>query len=166
MQVEMRDPKGLVPYFQNAKPHKVKLKVLSESIRRFGFDQPIVIDEEDVILKGHGRRLASIQLGLKEVPVLVKTGLSEAAKKVLRIADNKIFEKTSTDDDAVKKELESLMKQGVEDMTDFFDLSQYDLTDTVEESPKAKDKSGTGSAIAGKLLQCPACGAVQWEGDE
>lgn len=165
LQVEMRDPKTLVPYFQNAKPHKVKLKVLAQSIKRFGFDQPIVVDEKDVILKGHGRRLASISLNLKEVPVVVKTGLTEAQKRVIRIADNKIFEKASINDEAVKSELDALMSEGVEGMADFFDLSNYDLVES-EEKAAPKSKAGTGSAIAGKLLQCPKCGAVQWEGGE
>ena len=167
MKIETRDPKELVPYFQNAKPHKVKLKVLSQSIRRFGFDQPIVVDEGGVILKGHGRQLAAISLNIKEVPVVVKTGLSEAQKKIIRIADNKIFEKTSTNEELVKKELDDLIKNGVEDMSSFFDLSNYDLSgEPEEEEEKSKEKASSGPAGTGKLIQCPVCGASQWEDDE
>ena len=64
--VAWRDPVALTPYERNAKYHPTnQVEVIARLIDRFGFDQPILIDEDDVVLKGHGRRLAAIRLGLK-----------------------------------------------------------------------------------------------------
>src|SRR5690349_16944205 len=79
------------PYELNAKKHPVEqVNTLASRIKKDGFDQAIVVDEDFVILKGHGRRLAAIQLGMKQVPVVVKIGLTEAHKRACRIADNKV----------------------------------------------------------------------------
>jgi len=65
--VEWRDPQSLIPYINNAKTHPPEQIVkIAASIAEFGFDQPIVLDGQGVVIKGHGRREASLKLGLKE----------------------------------------------------------------------------------------------------
>jgi ParB-like chromosome segregation protein Spo0J len=91
-QIEWRDPKVLKPYDNNAKAHPVEqIKKIATAIKD-GFDQPIVIDEFDVILKGHGRREASLLLNLGQVPVVVRRGLTDEQKRMIRVSDNKLAE--------------------------------------------------------------------------
>ena len=88
-------------------------------IAEFGFDQPIVVDEKGVIIKGHGRREAAIRLGLALVPVVRHEGLSDAQKKVLRIGDNKVAE-SEWKADALKLEFEHLREVDIDlDLTGF-----------------------------------------------
>lgn len=83
----------LVPYDKNAKLHDEKqIKNVANSISRFGWQQPIVIDENGVVVIGHCRLEAAKKLKLKEVPVTVASGLTDDEIKELRIADNKTNE--------------------------------------------------------------------------
>ena len=92
-EVEWRDPVDLTPYERNAKTHPPKqVEAIARQIDRYGFDQPILIDDDGVVLKGHGRRLAAIHLGLRRVPVIVRPGLTSTEKMAIRIADNKVAE--------------------------------------------------------------------------
>ncbi len=93
MQIEMKRLSELKPYEKNAKKHdKKQIDNVANSIKRFGWQQPIVIDENGVIVIGHCRALAAKKLGIKEVPVTVASGLTEDEIKELRIADNKTNE--------------------------------------------------------------------------
>lgn len=81
----------LKPYDLNAKIHnEQQVARIAESITKFGWDQPIVVDKDGVIIKGHGRRLAAIKLGLIDVPVLVRTDLSDEQVRAARLADNRV----------------------------------------------------------------------------
>lgn len=78
------------PYPQNVKKHpEDQVSKIAESIKNFGWDQPIVVDGNGIIIKGHGRRLAAMKLGLPEVPVLVRDDLTPEQIKAARIADNR-----------------------------------------------------------------------------
>jgi len=82
----------ITPYEKNAKQHPQKqIKQIANSIKEFGFNQPIVIDKNNVIIVGHGRYEAAKLLGLKEVPTL-QVDLSDQKAKAYRLADNKLNE--------------------------------------------------------------------------
>jgi ParB-like chromosome segregation protein Spo0J len=90
---EERAVADLVPYAKNVKKHDDgQVAKIIESIQQFGWTQPIVIDESNVIIAGHGRRLAALKLGRTRVPVLVLRGLMEEQKRALRLADNRTNE--------------------------------------------------------------------------
>lgn len=90
MKIQYLNPASLVPYTKNAKTHpKRQIEALKEGIKTFGFDQPIVVDKNLVIIKGHGRTLAALELGLDEVPVVVRD-ISSRDAKFLRVADNEV----------------------------------------------------------------------------
>jgi len=98
----------LKPYNRNAKIHTPKqIEKIKKSIQEYGFLVPIVVDEDNNILMGHGRRLALIELGIDEVDVIVKSGLNDEQKKALRIADNKVSE-SEYDIDALLREIEEI----------------------------------------------------------
>ena len=80
------------PYDKNPRLNDDAVEVVAKSIREFGFRQPIVVDEDGVVIIGHTRLKAAKSLGLSEVPVHVARGLSPEQVKALRIADNKTAE--------------------------------------------------------------------------
>lgn len=84
-------PDKLVPYDKNNKKHSRKqIDEVAESINRFGFIQPVVIDKNNVIVIGHGRSLAAKKLGLKTIPCVYVDDLTDDQIKALRIVDNKV----------------------------------------------------------------------------
>lgn len=106
---ERRKVAALKPYPRNPKTHPAsQISSLVAMIKEFGFTQPLIIDEHDTILAGHGRRLAAIELGYDEVPVIVLRGLTDAQKKAIVIADNKSNELGGWDNNLLILELGEL----------------------------------------------------------
>lgn len=96
-------------YANNAKEHSEKqIAQIAESIRQFGFNNPILIDENDEIIAGHGRMAAAKVLNLKSVPAIRLSHLSDAQKMAYRLADNKIAENGGWNIELLKLELEKI----------------------------------------------------------
>lgn len=115
------------PYKNNPKIHKNKqVQQIVNSIKEFNFNNPILIDEKDEIIAGHGRLLAAEELGIKEVPVIKLTHLNEAQKRAYRIADNKLTENGQWDVDLLKIELVELEKL---DLDFTLDITGFDTAD-------------------------------------
>src|SRR5829696_1830801 len=92
-QIEMRAPGSLRPSPRNARKRaKREIRRIADSIESAGNLQPIVIDEDDVILAGHGRLAAAKLLKLPLVPTIKAVGLSDVQKRLYTIADNKLTE--------------------------------------------------------------------------
>ena len=106
--IELIDLEKLVPYELNSKIHDdAQIKKIAESIKQFGWDQPIVVDKDMVIIKGHGRSLAAQHLGLKQVPVLVRDDLTPDQVRAARLADNRVAV-GGIDTELLKQELADL----------------------------------------------------------
>ena len=107
------DIKTITPYENNAKLHDEKgVDRIVRAITSTGyFDQPIVVDENNVIIKGHGRRLAAIRLGLNKVWVVQNNGMSDAIKKASRLQDN-LVARGDMDETILYAELEEIAKIG------------------------------------------------------
>ena len=124
MEIVMRKVSELTPYGLNAKKHDDKqVANVANSIKRFGWQQPIVIDEQDVVVIGHCRLMAAKKLGLKEVPVTVASGLTEDEIKELRIADNKTNE-SPWDLGLLAEDIEGLDFDGFELNFDFLTIEE------------------------------------------
>lgn len=118
MEVVYIPPGELIPYEGNAKQHPPKqVDHIANSIKRFGFKQPIVIDRDKVVVIGHGRLAAAKELKLDSVPVVYADDLSDDDIKALRLADNKTNE-SEWDIGKLEEELAALSIQGI-DMTMF-----------------------------------------------
>lgn len=114
----------LIPYVKNQKKHpKKQVKEIAESIKAFGFTQPIVIDSKNEIIIGHGRVMAAQLLELEKVPVLVRDDLSEQQVKALRIADNKLNE-SPWDKELLKTELSELYDEEFDMSSMGYDISE------------------------------------------
>jgi ParB-like chromosome segregation protein Spo0J len=107
--VERVPAADLIPYTNNPKEHPdEQVQKIASSIKNYGFDQPIVVDEDNEIIKGHGRLQAAELLGMETVPVLRRDDLADAEKKAARIADNKSAE-SPWDDDLLSLEVEQVL---------------------------------------------------------
>jgi site-specific DNA-methyltransferase (adenine-specific) len=99
----------LIPYALNSRTHSdEQVAQLAASIREFGFTNPVLVDEENNLIAGHGRVMAARKLGLKEVPAVIVTGLDDRKRRALIIADNKLALNAGWDEQALRVELEDL----------------------------------------------------------
>lgn len=104
--LELQSVDVLIPYVRNARSHsKAQVEQIVRSIREFGFIAPVITDTDGTILAGHGRLVAAKQLGLKVVPTLRVTHLSEAQKRAYMLADNKIALNAAWDEALLAVEL-------------------------------------------------------------
>ena len=110
--VEMRPIGSVSPYPGNPRRNEAAIAGVVDSIRRFGFRQPIVVDAAGVVVVGHTRLQAAVKLGLAEVPVHVAEDLSPRQARAYRIADNKSAEASGWDDDLLLAELLGLRAEG------------------------------------------------------
>lgn len=114
MEIVYQNISDLTPYAKNAKTHDTKqVANAANSIKRFGWQQPIVVDDHGVVVIGHCRLLAAKKLKLKKVPVTVASGLTEEQIKELRIADNKTNE-SPWDMDLLAEDAQDLAFEGFE----------------------------------------------------
>lgn len=112
MLIEMRPLADLVPYESNPRSNDAAVDAVAESIGRFGFRQPIVVDKDRVIVVGHTRWKAAHKLGLDEVPVHVATDLTPEQARAYRLADNRTSEISAWDTTLLASELEALTELG------------------------------------------------------
>ena len=112
-QVETRPLLSLVPYARNAREHSdAQVAQLAASMREWGWTTPILVDESDRIIAGHGRVMAGMRLGLEDVPVIVARGWSESKIRAYVIADNRLAENATWNDELLRLELADLRIEG------------------------------------------------------
>ena len=123
MKIEMRDPKSLLAYKNNARTHSdEQIDELVNSIKSFGFNDPIELAEDGTIISGHARTLAAIRAGLSVVPTVTLQGMDENARKAYTLAANRIALNAGWDADLLKIEFEDLQNND-------FDLSLTGFTE-------------------------------------
>lgn len=99
----------LIPYALNSRTHSdAQVAQLAASIKEFGFTNPVLVDDQNNLIAGHGRLLAARKLGLKEVPAILVTGLDDRRRRALVIADNKLALNAGWDEEVLRVELEDL----------------------------------------------------------
>lgn len=121
--------KELKPYKKNAKKHpKEQVEQIANSIKEFGFTQPVLIDKNNCVVAGHGRILGAKKVGLKEVPTLCLDDLTEEQIKAYRLADNKLNE-SEWDSGLLKESLDEILDLDME----MFGFSDSDILEETEE---------------------------------
>jgi ParB-like chromosome segregation protein Spo0J len=145
-EVQYCSPEELIPYEKNPRDNRLAIDDVVRSIEEYGFTNPILVNEEKVILAGHTRREAAILAGMERVPYIVVDGLTEAQQRAYRLADNKLSELALWDEDLLKEELEDLLDADYDlSLTGFSDVDltdllkdEEDLEDIEPEEPKEK----------------------------
>jgi len=154
------DTSALIPYINNSRTHSdEQIAQVSASIKEFGFTNPILIDEDNGIIAGHGRLLAARKLGLDTVPTITLKGLTDAQKKAYVIADNQLALNAGWDLDALKLELETLQELdfdidllGFED--DFIDgLLEPEPSEGLTDEDECPEPPETPVSVLGDIWQ-------------
>lgn len=141
----------ITPYENNPRNNEEAVEKVANSIKEFGFNQPIVVDKDNVIIVGHTRYLAAQELGLTEVPVIVAGNLSEEQARAYRLADNKTGELAGWDFEKLALELEQIESLDMGEFG-FIEGSDLDITDDDFLSDnQIKEKEP-------KKVTCPHCG--------
>ncbi|ESX85811.1 MULTISPECIES: DNA methyltransferase [unclassified Mesorhizobium] len=149
---------ALIPYSNNARTHsKRQIRQIADSIQKFGFTNPVLTDESNNVLAGHGRLAAARLLGLKEVPTLSITHLSAAEKRAYIVADNRLAEKAGWDKQILAIELQALVDLDFDVAITGFDIPEVDLIisefspdnqdDEVDEDEPGLPEKSTGPAV-------------------
>ena len=113
--IERRTVAALIPYARNARRHRPsQIAEIAASIREWGWTVPILIDEANVIIAGHGRVLAAEKVGIGDVPVVIARGWTEKQKRAYRLADNELTMHAQWDKTLLRVELAELRDQGVD----------------------------------------------------
>ena len=108
--IEMLSTGVLRPWAKNARTHsKKQLKQIGQSIRTFGFTNPVLIDAENTILAGHGRVEAAKLIGMTEVPCVRLEHMTPEQKRAYVLADNKLALNAGWDDELLAEELRGLL---------------------------------------------------------
>ena len=154
LEIEYLPTEELVPYEDNARIHGPEsVAGIANSIKAFGFDDPIGIWKGNIVIEGNGRLEAAKQLGLKTVPVVRLDHLTDEQRRAYALAHNKVAELSRWDEDLLKAELEAVEEF---DMADFGFVKKVDETDyseLFEDAGEPKEKEP-------KTAICPHCGAV------
>lgn len=152
-QVERKSVDDLLPYPNNPKKHPdEQVDKIAASIDEYGFVQPIVVQDGQNVVIGHGRLKAAKKLGLDQVPVIDADHLTEAQAKALRLADNRVSE-SGWDEDALQVEFEELGEMDFDtDLTGFDEdeVSEYKTPDAGEiegvETPEPPEEARTNES--------------------
>ena len=141
MQVVYKSVTTLNPYGNNSRTHSDdQIKQIVASIKEFGFTNPILIDENDVIIAGHGRLLAAKNLSMDEVPTITLTGLTDEQKIAYVIADNKLALNAGWDNEKLVSELKNLMDLDYDLGLTGFDPEEIEDLMPVEVNPGLTDE--------------------------
>lgn len=140
-------------YERNARTHSdEQIEQICQSIKEFGFTNPILIDENNVLIAGHGRTEAAKKLGIKEAPAIRLAGLTETQIKALRIADNQLALNAGWDDELLAIELQELDEIGFDlDLTGF----SFDEIENLLNGNPGADEEGRQGADPGKDADQP-----------
>lgn len=142
----------LKPYANNSRTHSVdQIAQIADSIREWGFTNPILIDENKNIIAGHGRLMAAERLRLEQVPCIIAEGWTEKQKKAYVIADNKLALNAGWDIPVLKMELANLDTAGFNLKLTGFSVSELGGLFNIEPDNGASEKKKA-------MVKCPHCG--------
>lgn len=149
MEITYKKLDELKPYENNPRFNDDAVKYVAKSIKEFGFKVPIVLDKNNVIVAGHTRYKASIELGLKEVPCIVADDLTEEQVNAFRLADNKVSEQAGWNYELLDEELENILDINMSDFG-FLETEKINIDDFFEENNEAKEEKKN-------TIICPHC---------
>lgn len=158
--VERRPLASLVPYARNSRVHPpAQVAQLAASLKEWGWTMPVLVDEGNGIIAGHGRVLAAEKLGIADVPVMVARGWSETKKRAYVIADNKLSLNSAWDEEMLVMELGDLREDGFDLGLVGFESAELDkLLDAAAPGPAAPEDFPSYDETIETEHVCPSCG--------
>jgi ParB/RepB/Spo0J family partition protein len=160
IKVSMVAVSKLKPYDKNPRKNDEAVDAVAASIKEFGFQQPLVVDSQNVIIVGHTRLKAALKLGLTEVPVIVADHLNADQAKAFRILDNKVGEKAKWDFELLQFELKDLDLTH-EAMALAFDKSELDIIMQAAWEPKTNVEDPTAGNAPGEGKKADAIAVTE-----
>ena len=163
MKVVEKSVKDLKMYENNPRNNDEAVEEVAKSIKEFGFKVPMVIDKENVIVCGHTRYKACLQLGIKKVPCIIADDLTPEQIKAFRLAENRTNELATWDNEKLKAELQGLIRSDFDigdlgfSMDDFYTDETIDVVEDnyqIPENPKPKAKLGQVYILGNHVLMC------------
>ena len=152
MEIKLVKIAKIKPYDRNPRNNDGAVDAVAASIKEFGWQQPIVVDRDGVIIAGHTRYKAAQKLKCKEVPVVVAENLTDEQVRAYRLPDNKTGELAGWDFSALEEELAGIAE---------IDMSLFGFVDKeMAEAVDLSDEPEDGGDNGGKLMHCPKCGFV------
>lgn len=158
MNVELWPIDRVIPYARNPRNNDDAIATVAASLAEFGWRQPIVVDDDGVIIVGHTRLKAAKQLGMEEVPVHVASGLTPTQVRAYRIMDNRSNENASWDNELLKLEFDDLRLEGFDLELTGFDSSSIagiESIGTVEPPSSSQEINPDDYQMN---TRCPRCG--------
>lgn len=154
-QVEWLEVASLTPYANNPRRNDETIPYLKNSIQRFGFKVPLVIDKDGVIVTGHTRLKAALELGMERVPCVRADDLTPEQIRAFRLVDNKVQELSAWDFAMLEREMDALGEQ--------FDMGEFgfkigDDVPPLDDFFESKGDEGEGDKPKMKTFTCPHCG--------
>jgi ParB/RepB/Spo0J family partition protein len=145
MKIEYKKIGDLKPYARNPRKNDDAVDYVANSIKEFGFIVPVVIDNKNVIVAGHTRYKAAKKLEIEDIPCIIASDLTEKQINAFRLADNRVSEIATWDDDLLKEEMKNVLDMDL-------DIYGFDIG-TVEDI--MQEETGI------KTHKCPKCGC-EW----
>ena len=149
MEIKMIKVDDLKPYENNPRFNDEAVEYVANSIKQFGFKVPIIIDKDGVIVAGHTRYKASMELGLNEVPCIVADDLTDEQIKAFRLVDNKVGEKSEWNYELLTEELQQILDIGMKDFGFLDSDMEIEWNTNVDEVLDKKEEE--------KIYECPYC---------
>lgn len=144
METIIKKVSELIPYINNPRNNDEAVNAVASSIKNFGFKVPIVVDSNNEIINGHTRLKAAQKLGLETVPVIVADDLTPEQVKAFRLADNKVGEIATWNDEMLAIELEELKNLD-------FDMSEFEF-EISDSQIQEKDENTDSVPIDEKMI--------------
>jgi len=149
-----------VDYPGNAKRHSAKqIQVLKRLIKDNGFNVPLLLDKDNVIITGHGRRIAMKELGSTQITVIYKTELTELQKKKYRLGDNAVADIAVYDDSLLVEEYKKILEDtDMKDLVESTGISEQNILNTMEANELgSNDDAETVDKLGHLQITCPFC---------
>lgn len=144
--IEMVSIDSLTPYARNSRTHSAgQINQIAASINEFGFNNPVLIDEDGGIIAGHGRTMAARQAGFTELPCIRLRHLTPEQRRAYVIADNRIAELAGWNEELLQGELEALELDGITGDLLGFDAADLDLIESGGFDERAQDANAAHS---------------------
>lgn len=153
MQVQSIKISEVNPYGKNPRKNDDGVEAVANSIKEFGWQQPIVVDKDNVIIVGHTRYKAAKKLGMDKVPVVVASDLSDEQVKAYRLADNKTGELTDWDNDLLNDELSDILDIDMGDFGFDLDLDNDDENEEAQEDDFDEEPPENPNSKLGQIYQ-------------